>query len=53
MKSGNGSKQTSMFGGIVTLLIYCFLASYVYIKIQNMTAGSLDNITMMEQLTDY
>ena len=53
MKSGNGSKQTSIFGGIVTLLIYCFLASYVYIKIQKMTAGSLDNITMMEQLTDY
>ena len=53
MKSGNGSQQTSIFGGIVTLLIYSFMAIYVYIKIQKMTAGSLDNITQMEQLTDY
>ena len=45
--------QTSVLGGIVTILMYCFIFTFFAIKIQKMSAGSLDNITEMEELTDF
>ena len=49
IKGGNGSEQTSKVGGIVTLLIYAFVATYVGIKISKMTSGSLDNVIVSEE----
>ena len=53
IKGGNGSEQTSKLGGFITLLIYTFIATYVGIKMSKMLSGSLDNITVSQQLIDY
>ena len=53
IKGGNGTEQTSKCGGLMTILIYLFIFTYVTIKGQKMMKGSLDNITSSEELTDF
>ena len=33
IKGGNGNEQTSKIGGVITLIIYTFIATYVVLKV--------------------
>ena len=49
----HGKEQTSILGGIVSLLIYILATVYVIIKGQKMFAGNLDIMTSTVEMTDF
>ena len=53
VKNGNGSEQTYTFGGLVTILIYCFISFYGIIKSIKMSESNLDNFTSSEQVIEF
>ena len=51
--NGNGNEQTSTFGGVITIFIYCFISAYFVIKSFKMYESNLDNISSNEEVIDF
>ena len=49
VRDGNGTKQTTVCGGAITLLMYCFISSYLVVKSIKMIESNMDNITSVEE----
>ena len=48
IRDGNGTQQTSIKGGFVTLLIYILISMNIVKKSQKMSGGNFENIMKSE-----
>ena len=53
LKDCSGREQTSVCGGIFTLLIYGFISAYFIIKSIKMMGSNLDNIASNEEIVNF